>query len=97
MDMIIHTGMMTDILCKLETDEICRKLVEISSRKELIEISFEILGLMMGDACYDQEEKNFMEKVIMEFNIDSEILEEMEKCLRDYLCVYKRIEQITNA
>lgn len=90
-------GISEDDYCDLGFDEICGKLVEISNRKELIEVSFEILGVMMGDTCYDQDEKAFMRRMTELFNISEETLNEMEKCLEDYLGVYKKIEQITNS
>lgn len=78
-------------------DDICDKLADICNRKELIEISFEILGVMMGDTCYDQDEKDFMRRMTAKFSISEETLNEMEKCLDEYLAIYKKIECITNS
>ncbi len=79
----------------LELEEICNNLVEISSRKELIEMSFEILGVMMGDTTYDEDEKAFMKEMNKIFGVSDDILKEMEDCLREYLAIYKKIEKIT--
>ena len=68
----------------LELEEICNNLVEISSRKELIEMSFEILGVMMGDTTYDEDEKAFMKEMNKIFGVPDDILKEMEDCLIEY-------------
>lgn len=90
-------GIPEDDYCQQGFDDICDKLAAICNRKELIEISFKILGVMMGDTCYDQTEKDFMRCVVTKFGISKETLGEMEKCLDDYLEIYKKIEYITNS
>ena len=48
---------------EMPVEEICRKLKAISNSKELNEISFEIVGMMMSDNEYDDEEKDFISKM----------------------------------
>ncbi len=88
-------GISEEDYCKLGFEDICNKLVEISNRKELIEISFEILGLMMGDTAYDSAEKAFVIKLFDCFGLSEALLSEMEECLQEYILVYKKIQKIT--
>lgn len=88
-------GISEDSYSTLGFEDICDNLVKISSRKELIEMTFEILGVMMGDTIYDEDEKAFMKQMTKRFGVSDDILGEMEDCLRDYLAVYKKIEKIT--
>lgn len=90
-------GISEDNYSKLGFEQICERLVELSSRKELIEISFEILGIMMGDTCYDDDEKAFVRRMFEIFCLSEELMLETEECLEDYLRVFRKIERITNS
>ena len=47
----------------MPVEEICRKLKAISNSKELNQISFEIVGMMISDNEYDDDEKHFISKM----------------------------------
>lgn len=75
--------------------DICQRLVSISSQKELIQISFEILSVMLGDNQYDSVEKKFMADLNSQFGISEEVYNDMVTVLKEYSSVIKRIRQIT--
>ncbi len=88
-------GIEVDYEVDMPMDDICKELLKISSRKELIEITFEILGIMKGDLDYAVKEKNFMLTMCDIFGISESVLAEMEESIDDYYAAYKRIEKIT--
>lgn len=72
-------------------EEACVKLKEISNSKELNQIAFEIVGMMMSDSEYDEDEKTFIDKMATIFEIPSERISEMFSCVNDYSALIKRI------
>ncbi len=88
-------GIDVDYEVDMPMADICRELLKISSRKELIEITFEILGIMKGDLDYAAKEKSFMLTMCDIFGISESVLSEMEESVDDYYTAYKRIEKIT--
>lgn len=78
----------------LELESLCKELVLVSSRKELIQVTFEILGIMYADTEYDTEEKTFMRNVAESFAIPESGLIEMEKCVTDYAAVVSRMNKL---
>ena len=83
--------------CDKGFEYICNRLNEISTRQELIKITFEILGVMMGDTCYDSKEKEFMASMTKKFSISEELLNEMEIRINEYTIVYERIIKLTES
>lgn len=75
-------------------EDICSKLKEISTSVELNQISFEIVGMMLSDNEYDEDEKVFIEKMASIFAIPLERIEEMLACVNDYTKLITRINTI---
>lgn len=78
----------------IDVNEICVRLKEISSAKELNQIAFEIVGMMMSDNEYAENEKVFVNKMAAIFQIPNERIEEMFRCVQDYLALIKRINML---
>lgn len=75
----------------LSTQEVCSKLKEISSKKELNQMAFELIGLIVSDGDYDTAEKTFMKSIIDAFGIAPEQLDKMFALVDEYYAVVKRI------
>ena len=75
-------------------EEICRKLKAISNSKELNQISFEIVGMMMSDNVHDDDEKAFILKVAEIFEIPMGRIDEMFKCVNTYSELIKKINEL---
>lgn len=75
-------------------EEVCVRLKEISSAKELNQIAFEIVGMMMSDNEYAEAEKVFVNKMAAIFQISNERIEEMFRCVHDYSVLIKRINML---
>lgn len=72
-------------------EEICNKIKAISTSKELNEITFEIVGMMMSDSEYDAEEREFVITMANNFEIPMSRIDEMFSCVNDYSALIKRI------
>ena len=75
----------------MPVEEICRKLKAISNSKELNQISFEIVGMMISDNEYDDDEKHFISKMAEIFEIPMSRIDEMFTCVNAYSELIKRI------
>lgn len=76
---------------QMPVEEICRMLKEISNSKELNQISFEIVGMMMSDNEYDNDEKAFVLKMAEIFEIPQSRIEEMFSYVKAYSELIKKI------
>ena len=76
---------------QMPVEEICRKLKNISNSKELNQISFEIVGMMISDDEYDDAEKAFISKMAEIFEIPMSRIDEMFNCVNAYSELIKRI------
>jgi len=76
------------------TDELLCKIVNISSKKALRIVTFEILGILYSDGKYDDAERMFVKKMSDTFGISSETVEDMERAINEYASVYSRITKI---
>jgi RNase H-fold protein (predicted Holliday junction resolvase) len=76
---------------QMPVEQICRKLKEISNSKELNQISFEIVGMMMSDNEYDDDEKAFISKIAEIFEIPLNRIDEMFSCVNAYSELIKKI------
>ncbi len=76
---------------QMPVEEICRKLKTISNSKELNQISFEIVGMMISDNEYDDAEKAFISKMAEIFEIPMSRIDEMFNCVNAYSELIKRI------
>lgn len=50
-------------------EEVCVRLKDISNSKELNQIAFEIVGMMVSDSEYDKDEKLFISKMATIFYV----------------------------
>ena len=76
---------------QMPVEQISRKLKEISNTKELNQISFEIVGMMMSDNEYDDDEKAFISKIAEIFEIPLNRIDEMFSCVNAYSELIKKI------
>ena len=76
---------------QMPVEEICRKLKNISNSKELNQISFEIVGMMISDNEYDDDEKHFISKMAEIFEIPMSRIDEMFNCANAYSELIKKI------
>ena len=76
----------------LET--ILNELVSISSEQELKIILFEILGIVVSDGVFDDDEKNIVKNIVERCKLDTNIVDEMLNTLYEYINVYKKIVSI---
>ena len=72
-------------------EEICKKLKAISNSKELNQISFEIVGMMMSDSEYDEKEKMFISKMAELFEIPMKRIDEMFEYVNAYSELIRKI------
>ena len=75
----------------MPVEEICRKLKAISNSKDLNQISFEIVGMMISDNEYDDDEKHFISKMAEIFEIPMSRIDEMFNCANSYSELIKKI------
>ena len=71
--------------------DIVSEILEISSVQELKIILFEILGIIMSDAEFDEIEKKFMEDLVNSFGLPTEKITEMLTVIKEYESLYKKI------
>lgn len=74
-----------------DVEEIFKGLKEISTSKELNQITFEIVGMMISDSEYDDSEKAFIEKMAAVFEIPHERVDKMFQYVNDYSTLIKKI------
>ena len=78
----------------LQLDALCKELKEISSPKELNQITFEIVGMLLSDSEFDTDEQAFLSKVAVAFGISEKTVEEMKQCVNEYIALLKRINRL---
>lgn len=81
----------------LSVQEICERLTGVSSQKELGQMAFELVGLVLSDGEYDGSEKTFMLAVANAFGITPERLGKMFMLVSEYSDLVGRINQIVSA
>lgn len=82
---------------QMSVEEICNKLKTISNSKELNQISFEIIGMMLSDNEYDDDEKEFVSKMAEIFEIPMSRINEMYKLVNAYSELIKKINVLMYA
>ena len=76
------------------TEDIIAELNAICDDKTKRIIVFEVLGIMISDSEYDEEEKNFVNEMISAFSIPSDQKDEMLGVLKEYANVFKKISNL---
>lgn len=74
-----------------DTETIIRNLIDISTEKELKIILFEILGIIVSDAVFDEQEKEFVKHMVERCNINPNLVDEMVNLLYEYTAVYQNM------
>jgi hypothetical protein len=74
-----------------ETDYIVKKLGEISTQQELKIILFEILGIIVSDGEFDEQEKKFIKGIVEQYGMDYSSVEKMVTLIQEYAALYQRI------
>lgn len=87
-------GIATSDASDLPFDVLCKELKEISSRKELNQITFEIVGMLLSDSQFDADEQTFLSRVAAAFEVSEEKIEEMKQCVNEYTMLLKRIKRL---
>lgn len=78
----------------LPLNALCRELKELSSAKELNQITFEIIGMLLSDSEFDSDEQAFLTTATTAFGISEQAVNEMKQCVRDYTALVKRINRL---
>ena len=76
-------GINSDVTSSLSVEKICLDLKDISSKKELNQMCFEIASLLLGDM--DSDEHSFLAKVCSIWEIDSSKCDEMLTYINEYI------------
>lgn len=80
-----------DDASNLSFEENLKELKKISNTKEINQMAFEIIGMVMSDMEYDDDEKNYIEKVASSLEIEMNKIDEMFKCVNAYVELVKKI------
>ena len=78
-------GINSDVTSSLSVEKICLDLKDISSKKELNQMCFEIASLLLGDMDFDSDEHSFLAKVCSIWEIDSSKCDEMLTYINEYI------------
>ena len=78
-------GINSDVTSSLSVEKICLDLKDISSKKELNQMCFEIASLLLGDMDFDSDEHSFLAKVCSIWVIDSSKCDEMLTYINEYI------------
>ena len=78
-------GINSDVTSSLSVERICLDLKDISSKKELNQMCFEIASLLLGDMDFDSDEQSFLAKVCSIWDIDSSKCDEMLTYINEYI------------
>lgn len=78
-------GINSDVTSSLSVERICLDLKDISSKKELNQMCFEIASLLLGDMDFDSDEHSFLAKVCSIWEIDSSKCDEMLTYINEYI------------
>lgn len=76
---------------KKTTDEILSRLSDITTEKEKKILAFELIGILLADGIYDEEEKTFMIQISERANISMDVIEKMINVLDEYRNIYEKI------
>lgn len=76
---------------KKTTDEILSRLSDITTEKEKKILSFELIGILLADGIYDEEEKTFMIQISERANISMDVIEKMINVLDEYRNIFEKI------
>lgn len=87
----MEMGISNDLTDIDSLDKILNSLKEISNSKELNQITFEIVGMVLADKTYDDQEKEFMNKLMMAFEIPQSRVDIMIKYVQEYTDVVRKI------
>lgn len=79
---------------RYSTNEIVEKLKRKCSLEKKKIILFECTGLAMIDGTYDENEKNFILNMQMEFGIEENFVFKCEKVLRKYIFLQDEINRL---
>ena len=74
-----------------KTGDIIDELKHISSVVESKIILFEILGILVSDAEFDNREKEFISNIAAAFNMEKKIIDDMMNLIKEYALLYNRI------
>lgn len=87
----MEMGISNDLTDIDSLDKILNSLKEISNSKELNQITFEIVGMVLADKTYDDQEKEFMNKLMMAFEIPQSRVDIMINYVQEYTDVVRKI------
>lgn len=72
-------------------DEAVERLALISTTSELKIVIFELMGLILSDDVYDEQEQEFMNKVLARISISREENERFAETIKELRLLYARI------
>lgn len=78
----------------MNIEDIISELKAISSEKELKIILFEILGIIISDSVFDEDEKKFVNHWVEMCGLDKKYVEQMVGLLQRYSDIYNDIVKL---
>ena len=73
-------------------DEVCQRLLEISKTSELKIMIFNITELMLSDSDYDEDETNFMNKLVKKLKLGSDVHKNALIHIEKVMALYSEID-----
>ena len=74
-----------------DIETILQKMEATATENEKRIVLFELMGILISDEEFDEEERRFLEKVRSVFEVSESKCDEMMKLLYEYSSLYKRI------
>ena len=75
----------------LELEDLLKRIKEVSTEIEINQITFEIVGMVMSDMSYDEDEQSFIKKLADIFELEQSKIDQMFKYVNEYMAVIRKI------
>lgn len=79
---------------KRTVEEILDEINNKSDEKAKRIFIFELVGLALVDGCYDESEKEFINKIADKFSVNGQLTEKIEKKLREYIMLQDEMNKL---
>ncbi len=79
---------------KRTVEEILDEINNKSDEKAKRIFIFELVGLTLVDGCYDESEKEFINKIANKFSVNGQLTGKIEKTLREYIMLQDEMNKL---
>ena len=79
---------------KRTVEEIFDEINNKSDEKAKRIFIFELVGLALVDGCYDESEKEFINKMANKFSVNGQLTGKIEKTLREYIMLQDEMNKL---